>query len=572
MSIIINKNKKKIIIFSELLKSKNVSEIILNDSFLENKLISSFYLIQFLLKDKNILSIKIKEKFIEIDYKSNEIEKFKVYEKIFLKNEFLKVQLNKKIDKQITFIFFNSFEKFVDYKIEILNKKFDIEFLNEIFLQNISSYKIDGKLINRIQFKISDSKKLLETDHREINKKLSFFSFNFLNGSALPMWLPNGELVKNLIKNFIREIEEKNNFLFVTTPVLVNKKLYEISGHLKHYKDFMFPEIKDGLNSLMLRPMTCPQHCLIFLNKKRSYKELPLRISENASLFRYESSGSLTGLERVRQMELKDLHVFISKEIKEIKKEINKLYKMTIKVLSAFDIKINKIYLSVHDENNKNKFFSDSKLWLKTEKILFEILSKMNIDFVTMKGEAAFYGPKIDFQIKSILGRDITVSTIQLDFLLPEKFKLKYNTNSQQDKLKIETPIILHHGIFGTYERLISIILEQNNGWLPFWLSVIQVSILIVSNEEENFNYSKKIKEMLNKYKIRTKLFEFKNNLNFNIKESWAKKIPFQIFIGKKEVENKKITIIYYKEPKIKKEMDIFEFIENCKIRLMNKK
>lgn len=296
-------------------------------------------------------------------------------------------------------------------------------------------------------------------DHRISNEKLEIFDFDPLVGSGMPLWLQHGNTIREIIKQYINSLQTKHGITMVTTPSLGRKKLYQISGHWDHYQENMFPPIRlDETDEYILRPMTCPHHILLYKKINRHEKHLPISFGENAWLYRYESSGGLIGLERTRCMELIDTHIFCSPTT--LKESLQKAIKIIEEVKDSFDIEYSQIILAVRDET-KDKFYDDDSLWQNTEKILENFLKDNNIQFEIGRGDAAFYGPKIDFQIKTTLGKTITISTIQLDFLLPQKFELTYMKGESGEK---DTPIMIHLGIIGTLERFTSYLLERDGG------------------------------------------------------------------------------------------------------------
>lgn len=382
---------------------------------------------------------------------------------------------------------------------------------------------------------------LKERDHRKIGHEMGIFTFDDLIGRGLPIWLNNGQILKNLIKNFLTEIFMQNNFSIVDTPILGNKELYVQSGHWDHYKENNFPPIKVDDEIYMLRPMTCPQHVIIFNQKNHSYKELPYFICENSKLHRYESSGGLIGLERVRSMELFDAHIFCEKN--DVENVIHKLNQILVNVYKKMEIRIDEVHLSLHEENNVIKFHNDPEMWKNAENQLRQIVKKLNYKAIELKGEAAFYGPKIDFQVKTNLGKIITISTIQLDFLLPKRFNSNF-INKDNGK---ETPVLIHFGVIGTYERFIATLLSQTKGVLPFWLMPNQVDIIPINNNL-HFEYAKKINNEFAKNNIRSQLKSNEERLAKKIRDSQTSKTPYQIIIGDNEVNENVITIRKYGE------------------------
>ncbi|MGL4647319.1 MAG: threonine--tRNA ligase [Mycoplasmoidaceae bacterium] len=367
-------------------------------------------------------------------------------------------------------------------------------------------------------------------DHRKIGEDLKIFTFHENAGLGFPIWLPNGNYIKERISSYLKTTFTNKGFDLITTPILGNKELYVISGHWDLYKENNFPPIKIDSEAFMLRPMTCPHHMLVFNAIPKSYRDLPYKISEDSKLHRYESSGGLLGLERVRAMELFDSHIFCSQEmIEEIILELNAIILETHQKL---DIKIDRIDLSLKDDQ-KDKYYDDPKMWKSAETQLRNILNKMQYQYVEMKGEAAFYGPKIDYQFKTTLGKWITISTIQLDFLLPKKFNCQYKDKDG----KMKTPILIHFGVIGTYERFISALLSQTKGVLPFWLAPIQLVVLPVNNKF-HLAYAQNIVTELKAKGYQVKLDDSDERLSKKIRDAQTSKIPYQIIIGDQEVQS----------------------------------
>lgn len=316
-----------------------------------------------------------------------------------------------------------------------------------------------------------------ERDHRKIGRDLNLFTFNQLGGQGFPFWLEDGMKIHNAIRDYVLKLDKKFGFREVLTPHFGEKKLYEISGHWAHYQDTMFAPIKMDNETLVARPMTCPHHIILFNSTRRSYKDLPIRYSEQSRLYRYEASGALSGLERVRGMDLTEGHIFVRPD--QIKSEFKHLYKMILQALKDFNIEIDHISLSLRDPQDTQKFFQNDEMWNKAENDLREVLGELNIKYKEFIGEAAFYGPKVDFQVKTALNRIITMSTLQLDFLLPSRFEMKFVDSNEQ----FVTPVLIHRGLIGTYERFIATLLEQTKGVLPFWLSPRQITIIPINDE-----------------------------------------------------------------------------------------
>lgn len=401
-----------------------------------------------------------------------------------------------------------------------------------------------------------------ERDHRKIGEELKIFRLDPLAGQGLPLWLPRGFQLRKTLSEFINGIEFKYDFQPVSTPILGSVDLYKTSGHYFHYKENMFPEIHlpDG-EDLILRPMTCPHHVLIYKSNLNSYKDLPIRLSEDSVLHRYEASGGLTGLERVRMMNLADIHIFARMD--QIKKEIKRTYEMLKEIHGILGIEFSSVDLSLHDPKDKNKFFDNPEMWKVSENQLREALIELGIKFNEEVGEAAFYGPKIDFQAKTALGHTVTVSTIQLDFLLPDRFKLTYKNKDNVD----EVPVMIHVSAIGTYERFVAVLLEQTKGKLPVWLSPTQVMIIPIS--QTHVEFAKKLNKELRTDMIRSEIDDSEERLSKKIRNAQLQKIPYQIIIGDEEVASSEnannftdstISVREYGEEKTNK-MTINDFI-----------
>lgn len=401
-----------------------------------------------------------------------------------------------------------------------------------------------------------------ERDHRKLGKEMELFMFDQLSGQGFPIWLEDGMKIRNRIMKEVLALDYKYNFTEVATPIVGEKKLYEISGHWQHYQEDMFKPIICDNENLILRPMTCPHHVLIYKSKRRSYRELPIRLSEQSPLFRYEKSGALTGLERVRSMLLTEGHLFVRKD--QIISEFEHCYKMISEALEMFNIQVDYVSLSLRDPDNKEKFYNDENMWLKAEEDLRKVLKKLKIKYVEKIGEAAFYGPKIDIQIKTVLGHEITMSTLQLDFLLPKKFNLEFY-NSQNS---IENPIMIHRGLIGTYERFLSILLEQTKGNLPFWLAPKQVIIIPVTEEHKAF--ADEIYTQLKDNHFYVEVDDRNERISKKIRESQINKTKIQIVIGDDEIATNELSLRFYGQKdiiKIKK-IELIEYL----IKLRNEK
>ena len=423
------------------------------------------------------------------------------------------------------------------YKYEILNVS-ALQVTDSKFSKNIICFKVNGfaawnnESFNNIKKLIIELKKY---DHREINNNYKLYFFNDDIGSGFPYWTNKGVVVKRKIQNKLDSIIQKINCCQVESPIFGSSSLYEKSGHLFFYSKTMFPMIKLEHENLMLRPMTCPHHCIYFKHMQLSYKNIPFRIFENSMLFRYEHSGGLKGIERSRIMELPDLHSFIDK--KNIHSEISFLIDLIFNFLKTCNIEIYKINLSIHNEKkmlNDNQCFDN--IWNYSKSTLVSILKSKNIKFEIMKNEGAFYGDKIDFQVLSKLNQEITISTIQLDFQLPVKFNLSY-VNNKNEKI---TPVIIHTALIGTYGRFLSILLEQNKG-LPFWCSSNQIYIISINSNV--IDYATDVFKILKKNNYSCYFDDSDNRIAYKINNAYKQYYNFVIVLGDKEKQLNTITI-----------------------------
>ena len=368
-----------------------------------------------------------------------------------------------------------------------------------------------------------------QRDHRKLGKDLELFMTHKLVGSGLPMYLPNGATVRRLLERYIQDKEIRMGYKHVYTPSLANVELYKTSGHWDHYKEDMFPVMKMDNEELVLRPMNCPHHMLIFKSKMRSYKDLPIRIGELAHDFRYEDSGTVCGIERVREMCQNDAHLFVRPD--QIKDEVGKVVKLILDVYKDFGFKDYKFRLSLRDKNDKHKYFDDDEMWDKAESQLREILTELGLDFYEAEGEAAFYGPKLDVQLKSAIGHDVTVSTCQLDFLLPQRFELEYIGEDG----KAHRPVVIHRAILGTLDRFMAFLIEETKGAFPTWLAPVQVKVLPIS--DKHLEYANKVKEALLDKEVRVEVDDRAEKIGYKIREAQLQKVPYMLVVGDKEQE-----------------------------------
>ena len=375
-----------------------------------------------------------------------------------------------------------------------------------------------------------------ERDHRKIGKDLDLFMSDDLVGRGLPMFLPNGYIIWQELENYIKEKERKLGYLHVLTPCVGNVELYKTSGHWDHYKENMFPAMELDGEAFVLRPMNCPHHMMIYSNKLHSYKDLPIRIGEIAHDFRYEASGAVKGIERGRHFCQNDAHLFVTPD--QIKSEFKSVVDLIFDVYKDFGIKDYRCVLSLRDPEDKEKYHPDDEMWNKAENELREVLNELGIKYTEEIGEAAFYGPKLDVNVKPAVGAEYTLSTCQLDFCLPAKFNLKYIDENGERK----TPVVLHRAILGSLDRFMAYILEETKGALPVWLAPVQVNIIPVNNEY-HLEYAKEIEKMLEEANIRVKLDDCNEKLTYKMRESQTKKVPYTIIIGDKERDANTVTV-----------------------------
>ena len=391
-----------------------------------------------------------------------------------------------------------------------------------------------------------------QRDHRKIGKQLNLFMTHELVGSGLPMYLPNGATIRRLLEQYIMNKEIKLGYKHVYTPSLANVALYKTSGHWEHYKEDMFPVMKMDNEEMVLRPMNCPHHMLIYKNAIHSYRDLPIRIGELAHDFRYEASGSVCGLERVREMCQNDAHIFVTPE--QIKPVFGEVVNLILAVYKDFGFEDYTFRLSLRDKNNKEKYFDDDEMWENAESQLRQILKELNLNFYEAEGEAAFYGPKLDVQIKTAIGHDITISTCQLDFLLPQRFELEYIGEDG----KAHRPIVIHRAILGTFDRFISFLIEETKGAFPIWLSPVQVKLLPIA--DAHVDYAKEVKEKLENVNVRVELDDRNEKIGYKIREAQLQKVPYMLVLGDKEKEAGTVGVRSRKDGDIGA-MDIDEFI-----------
>ena len=386
-----------------------------------------------------------------------------------------------------------------------------------------------------LQSHLQELEEMKQRDHRKIGKEQEIYMNHELVGAGMPMWLPNGAMIRKQLENYIYEKEEKMGYVHVYTPCVGTVNLYKTSGHWDHYKENMFPMMKVDEEEFVLRPMNCPHHMLIYKNKLHSYRDLPIRIGEFATDFRYEASGAVKGLERVRCMCQNDAHLFVTPE--QIGEEFKKVVDLILAVYKDFGIKNYKFRLSLRDPKDKEKYFDDDTMWEMAENKLREVLDGLGEPYFEAIGEAAFYGPKLDVEVKPAVGPEVTLSTCQLDFLLPRRFDLNYIDKNGEK----QTPVVIHRAIFGTFDRFTAFLIEETKGIYPLWLAPTQINIIPVNLEYQE-EYVREIEQFLQDKGYRVSADYRDEKLSYKMRDSVMKKIPITIILGQKEMDEKTIS------------------------------
>ena len=392
-----------------------------------------------------------------------------------------------------------------------------------------------------------------ERDHRTIGRDLDLFFVDPKVGAGLPYWMPKGATIRRVVERYIVDKEVADGYEHVYTPVLMNVDAYKTSGHWAHYRDDMFPPMDMGDGEMLeLRPMNCPSHIQIYKHHIRSYRELPIRIAELGMMHRYEKSGALSGLQRVREMTLNDGHTFVA--LDQIREEFAKVLKLIMDVYKDFDITDYYFRLSYRDPKNTDKYYANDEMWERSQSMLKAAMDDLGLDYVEAEGEAAFYGPKLDIQTKTALGNDETMSTIQLDFMLPERFGLTYVGQDGEE----HRPVMIHRGIVGTMERFIAYLTEIYKGAFPTWLAPIQAEIIPV-NEEAHGEYADKVRAELAKRGFRAEVDHRNEKLGYKIRESQTQKVPYTLVLGDEEMNANGVNVRRYgTEEQISKSLDDF--------------
>ncbi|MBU8727154.1 threonine--tRNA ligase [Bacillus pumilus] len=380
-----------------------------------------------------------------------------------------------------------------------------------------------------------------ERDHRKLGKELKLFANSQKVGQGLPLWLPKGATIRRVIERYIVDKEVRLGYEHVYTPVLANVELYKTSGHWAHYQEDMFPVMEMDNEDLVLRPMNCPHHMMIYKNEPHSYRELPIRIAELGTMHRYEMSGALSGLQRVRGMTLNDAHIFVRPD--QIKDEFIRTVRLIEEVYQDFGLNDYTFRLSYRDPEDTEKYFDDDAMWNKAQSMLKDAMDELGHDYYEAEGEAAFYGPKLDVQVKTALGKEETLSTVQLDFLLPERFDLTYIGEDG----KHHRPVVIHRGVVSTMERFVAFLIEEYKGALPTWLAPVQFQVIPVS-PSVHLDYAKKVQERLQLEGLRVELDSRDEKIGYKIREAQMQKIPYMLVVGDQEAENGAVNVRKYGE------------------------
>lgn len=380
-----------------------------------------------------------------------------------------------------------------------------------------------------------------ERDHRKLGKELKLFANSQKVGQGLPLWLPKGATIRRVIERYIVDKEISLGYEHVYTPVLGSKELYETSGHWDHYQEGMFPPMEMDNETLVLRPMNCPHHMMIYKQDIHSYRELPIRIAELGTMHRYEMSGALSGLQRVRGMTLNDAHIFVRPD--QIKDEFIRTVRLIQDVYEDFGLSDYTFRLSYRDPEDTEKYFDDDEMWNKAQSMLKEAMDEIGHDYYEAEGEAAFYGPKLDVQVKTAIGKEETLSTVQLDFLLPERFDLTYiGEDGKQHR-----PVVIHRGVVSTMERFVAFLIEEHKGALPTWLAPVQFQVIPVS-PAVHLDYAKKVQERLQREGLRVEVDSRDEKIGYKIREAQMQKIPYMLVVGDQEAENGAVNVRKYGE------------------------
>ncbi|MBU9721166.1 MULTISPECIES: threonine--tRNA ligase [Bacillaceae] len=449
-------------------------------------------------------------------------------------------------------------------------KKFKLMTVNGAYWRGDSKNKMLQRIYGTAfpkQGQLDDHLKMLdeakERDHRKLGKELGIFTVNQKVGQGLPLWLPKGATIRRTIERYIVDLEERLGYDHVYTPVLGSVELYKTSGHWDHYHEDMFPAMEMDNEDLVLRPMNCPHHMMIYKNQLHSYRNLPVRIAELGMMHRHEMSGALAGLQRVRAMTLNDAHIFCRPD--QLKDEFIRVVELIQAVYKDFGINDYYFRLSYRDPADKEKYVDNDEMWDKAQAMLKEAMVDMKVDFVEAEGEAAFYGPKLDVQVKTALGKDETLSTVQLDFHLPNRFELTYVGEDGKE----HRPVVIHRGVVSTMERFVAFLLEEYKGAFPTWLAPVQIQAIPVS--EVHMDYVRKVEDELKQAGVRVHVDVRDEKLGYKIREAQMQKIPYILVLGDKEIETNSVNVRRYgqKETEV---VGLSEFVSSLQDEIKNRK
>ena len=543
VNLFMKNNCNKYIICNEHLRDLCVDIDMENEEHKEEAINGVIELILIILKDKNL------KEYIWNNYRNlNNEEKEEIYR-----------EAKCLLDKKEPFIINTIYNKLVEFieSEKVLNIDGFFRFRMRDFMVYISI--ISDIALEEYLIKLEEAK---QRDHRKLGKELGIFMTNDLVGKGLPMYLPNGCMVWDLLENYIKGKERKLGYKHVLTPPLASVDLYKTSGHWEHYKDSMFPKMEVEGEEFVLRPMNCPHHMMIYANSIHSYKDLPIRIGEVARDCRYEASGTLKGIERVRTFCQNDAHLFVTPE--QIESEFKAVVDLILEVYQELNITDYHFELSLRDPNDKVKYHPDDEMWDNAENKLRQVLKDIGIEYEEKIGEAAFYGPKLDVQVKPAVGNEYTLSTCQLDFCLPAKFNLAYIDKDGAKK----TPVVLHRAILGSIDRFMAYYLEETKGALPTWLAPVQVKILPITDKQ--LDYCKKVEQELLDEDIRVELDDRQEKVGYKIREAQMEKIPYMLIVGDKEIEANAVGVRTRKDGDIG-QMAVADFISKIEKEIKEK-
>ena len=389
-----------------------------------------------------------------------------------------------------------------------------------------------GEELEQYLWRVEEAKR---RDHRRIGRELELFTSHELIGAGLPLWLPKGATVRRILEEYIIEQERKFGYMHVYTPDLAKRELYEVSGHWGHFKDEMFPSIKLEHEEMVLRPMNCPHHILIYASQPHSYRDLPVRIAELGAMYRYERSGVTSGLNRVRAMTLNDAHIFCRPD--QVKEEFTNVMRLVERAYAALGITDYGFRLSLRDSEDAAKYVANDAMWEMAEQVLTEVMDDLGLPYTRAPGEAAFYGPKLDIQFRDVLGHEETISTIQIDFHLANQFELFYVGEDGQE----HRPVIIHRAIISTMERMVAYLIELYAGAFPVWLAPTQGVLIPIT--DRHLEYAQRVAERLFDAGYRVEVDDRSKRMNAKIRDAQLQKVPYMLVVGDQEIERESVAV-----------------------------